>query len=161
MWDAIARILTNANALLVLVFVTGFAFLMILLAKSGLVKISTGCFQLGEDSKERDIIRQQIEWTHTFLMGLESEIIVNKSQYNGYFTKYILERIYDEVIEWISFNHINLNSDYVSVKKDKIKFIVYSFELKPEFYSKEFSEKMDEWTETIIKRLVTIREVYK
>lgn len=160
MWDAIARILTNANALLVLVFVTGFAFVLILLAKSGLVQITTGVFSLGADVKERDIIRQQVEWSHSYLMGLESEIKAEPI-YGGYYTKYILERVYDEVIKWITFNHINIKSDYISIKQMRIKSIVYSFNIDEKFHSKDFERKLDRWTDELIRKLVTIREVYK
>ena len=60
MWEAIAKILTNSNALLVLVFMSMFVAILIILASTGLVRIDTGAFQMGADHRERDIIRQQI-----------------------------------------------------------------------------------------------------
>lgn len=162
MWDAIAEILTNANALIVLLFITLFAFILILLAKSGLVQIHTSAFRMGADHRERDIIRQQIEWTHSYIMGIESQIEgVDKSRYNGYYTKYILEYCFDEILAWIAFNHINLESDYISIKQEKIKSIIRGFDIDPKFRTKEFEKRIDRWTEEVIKKLVVIREVYK
>lgn len=161
MWEAIAEILTNTNAFMVLVFLVIFALLFVLLARTGLIQIHTNSFRMGADMRERDIIRQQVEWVHAYLMGIESQIDVDTSKYGGYYTKYILETIYDEVIIWISFNHINLESDYISIKQEKIKSIVRSFDIRPEFHSKEFERKIDRWCEEIIRKLVLIREVYK
>ena len=161
MWDAIAKVLTNSNALLVLVFLVIFFLLFVLLARTGLVQIHTNSFRMGADTRERDIIRQQIEWSHSFVMGLKAHIIADESKYNGYKTRYVLECVYDEVINWITFNHINLDSDYISIKQEKMRAMVHSMELKPEFCTKEFDRKIDKWTEEIIRKLVTIREVYK
>jgi len=36
---------------------------------------------MGADYRERDIIRQQIEWTHSYVMGIESRIYVDKSRH--------------------------------------------------------------------------------
>jgi len=116
---------------------------------------------MGADYRERDIIRQQIEWTHSYVMGIESRIYVDKSRHAGYFTKYILERCYDEIINWITFNHINIESDYIGIKQEKIKSIVRSFDVDPKFRSKEFEGQIDKWVEEIIRKLVVIREVYK
>lgn len=159
-WDAVARVLTNTNALLVLVFLLIFFLLFVLLARTGLIQIHTNSFRMGADHRERDIIRQQIEWTHSYLLGLESEIKVDTSKYNGYYTKYILETIFDEMVNWITFNHINLDSDYISVKQAKIHAIVRGFDIDPKFKTKEFERKEDKWCEEIIRKLVLIREVY-
>ena len=124
MWDAFAKILTNSNALLVLTFVLLFVFILIMLAMSGLVRIDTGAFQMGADHKERDIIRQQIEWAHTYIMGLKSQISADETTYKGYLTKFMLEAAFDEVVAWIVFNHINLESDYISIKQEKIRSMI-------------------------------------
>ena len=161
MWDAIARILTNSNALLVLIFLMIFFLLFVLLARTGLIQIHTNSFRMGADARERDIIRQQVEWSHTYLMSLQGLVEADNSKYNGYFTKYILETIYDEVVNWITFNHINIDSDYISIKQEKIKALVWSLEVDSKYRTKEFERKMDKWTDELIRRLVKIREVYK
>ena len=75
---------------------------------------------------------------------------------------YILERMYGEVVEWITYNHINVESDYISIKQEKVKALLASMTVKPDiFTSKKFMTKVDDWTSEIIHRLVKIREVYK
>lgn len=161
MWEAIAKILTNSNALLVLMFLSMFAVILIILASTGLVRIDTGSFKMGADVKERDIIRQQTEWAEAYIMGLESCISADTSRYGGFLTKYILTTCYIEVVSWITFNHVNLESDYVSIKQEKMKSIVRRFNIAPEFRTKKFEEQIDKWVETIIRKLVMIRELYK
>lgn len=161
MWDAIARVLTNSNALLALVFLLIFFILFVLLARTGLIQIHTNSFRMGADLRERDIIRQQIEWAHTYVMSLEHEIKADNSKYGGYFTKYILEAVYDEIINWITFNHINLQSDYIGIKQAKIHAIVYSMPVEKQYRTKDFEKKLDRWTEEVIKKLMMIREAYK
>ena len=162
MWDAIARVLTNDNALVVLVFVMLFGFILIILAMTGLVRIDTGAFKMGADHKERDIIRQQIEWSHAYIIGLKSQIIADETRFNGYLTMFVLEAAYDEVINWITFNHINLESDYIGIKQEKIRSMIHSMkDIKPEYKTKEYDKKVDKWVEELIRKLVLIRKVYK
>ena len=94
-------------------------------------------------------------------MGLESRIKVDKSRYGGYKTRYILELCANEIVNWISFNHINPDSAYVSIKQEKMKSIIRSMDVDPTFTSKEFEKQVDKWVEEIINKLVEIREVYK
>ena len=161
MWDAIARVLTNDNALVVLVFVMLFGFVLIILAMTGLVRIDTGAFKMGADHKERDIIRQQIDWSHSFITGLKSQITADESKYNGYLTLYVLEVMFDEIVNWITFNHINLESDYISVKQERIRSLLHNMPISSEFRTKEFERKVDKWVEEIIRKLVLIRKVYR
>lgn len=162
MWKAIADILTDGNALLVLIFISMFVLILIFLVAAGMVRIDTGAFKMGADHKERDIIRQQIEWSHSYIIGLKSQINTDESRYNGYLILFVLEAAYDEVINWITFNHINLESDYISIKQEKIKSMLHSIkEVKPEFKTKEFDRKVDKWVEELIRKLVLIRKVYK
>lgn len=165
MWDAVARILTTDNALLVLIFFTILVFVLIGLSMAGVVRIDTGAFKMGSDYKERDIIRQQTEWAHIYCCGLKNqvdEMCKDVPGYDPYITMYILERMYGEVVEWITYNHINLDSDYISIKQDKVKMLLNALTVKPDvFASKKFFVKVDVWTSEIIHKLVKIREAYK
>ena len=162
MWDAFAEILTNSNALLVLVFASVFILILIILVQAGMVRIDTGAFKMGADHKERDIIRQQIEWSHAYIIGLKSKIIADETRFNGYLTMFVLEAAYDEVINWITFNHINLESDYIGIKQEKIRSMIHSMkDIKPEYKTKEYDKKVDKWVEELIRKLVLIRKVYK
>lgn len=163
MWEAIKSILVSGNGGVVLVSVL-FIFAVVCVAvKGGLVKIRTSHLEVGRvaHDDERAIIRQQIEWAHVFIMSLESKLDVNTERYNGYFTKYILERVYDEVVNWITFNHLSVDSDYINIKQDKICSLVYGLNVQDQFKTPEFKERMRRWVKEVIERLVLIRTVYK
>lgn len=165
MWDAIAKILTNQNALMVMVFAVIVFFILVVLAKMGWIRLNTSKFGLGDDYREREIIRQQTEWAHIYCVGLRhkvDEMCKDVEGYDPYITMYILERMYSEVVEWVTYNHLNLKSDYISIKQEKVKALLASMTVKPEvFTSKRFLVRVDEWTSEIIHRLVNIREAYK
>lgn len=165
MWDALAKILTNQNALMIMIFSLAVFLLLVLLAKRGWIRLNTSKFALGDDYRERAIIQQQAEWAHIYCVGLRhsiDEMCKNVPGYDPYITMYILERMYSEVVEWITYNHINIESDYISIKQDKIKALLATLTVMPEiFTSKKFFSKVDEWTAEIIHKLVKIREVYK
>ena len=162
MWDAIAKVLTNSNALLVLVFLLVFVLIFIVLIKTGLIEIKTNNVRVGKDVKEREIIRQQIEWSRAYIMGLKGTMEVDESRYGGFLARYVLERCHSEVTNWISFNNINLESDYVSIKQEKIRSIILQIdEIDPKYKSKEYFKRVDKNVEDVIKKLITIRQMYK
>lgn len=161
MWDAIKEILTSANASMVMASLLILVVIISVLSRKGILSINTKGLTLGADVQERDIIRQQIEWSHTYIAGLYSSIQpLTDNRYQGYFTKFILENVYAEVVNWISFNHIKLDSDYVSVKQAVVKYMVYSYDVDPVFRSQKFEKQIDAWVEELIKKLVLIRECY-
>ena len=161
MWESAATVLTSSNAIVVLAFALIVLLIFIALSHKGLISINTGKFRMGSESRERDIIRQQIEWVHIYLKGIEGQIEVDTTKYNGYFTKYIIEMVFDEILNWITFNHINLESEYISIKQDKIRSLVLSMDVRPQYKTDEFMRQIDEWVDIIIRKLVTIRKVYK
>lgn len=164
MWETIGKVLTDPHSWFNLMFVAVvivIVFLILMhLSKRGYIRISTKSVQLGDDVKERDIIRQQVEWAHIFIAGLRI-YIPETPENHGYFTKYILEVVYSEVVDWITFNHIKVDSDYVAIKQAKIKSLVYSFDISPEYKTQKFEKQIDAWVDELIRKLVLIREVYK
>lgn len=165
MWEALAKILTNQNALMVMIYGLIVFLIMVLLAKMGWLRLNTTKFGLGDDYRERDIIRQQTEWTRIYCEGLKNQIddmCKDVKDYDPFITLYILERMYSEVVSWICYNHINLDSDYISIKQDRVKMLLSAMTVKPEvFTNKKFFARVDMWTAEIIHRLVKIRESYK
>ena len=160
--SAIVKILTSPNAWMVIIGVVFLSLVAFTLMKRGLIFISTDKFHFGADYRERDIIRQQVEWTHSYIMGLYGKIQPETdNRYDGYLTKYILEMVYSEIVDWITFNHINLESEYLDIKKDKIINMIFAMNIDDKFKTPEFEKQIDEWVETVIKKLVTIRQMYK
>lgn len=165
MWEAISSILISSNGLQTILAVLILVLVIIIMVKTGLLHVKTKHLHLGMSSsdKERTIIREQIDWAHTYLLGLEGKIKLVKNgspQYAGYLTKYVLEVVFDEVVKWITFNNVENSERYISVKADKVCSLVYAQEIGVEFRTKEFNERMKRWTKEVIEKLIEIRELY-
>lgn len=161
MWETIKDVLTSSNAWFILIFFTSIIVLVSILSKIGLIKVNTRYIQIGNELTQRELIRRQVETAHTFIMSLYGKISTNEDVYNRYFTKYILERIYDKVIEWIIFNHITTNQLYIRDKQESICNFVYSMNVSDEFKTPEFKERMCNWVEELVNQLVQVKEVYQ
>jgi hypothetical protein len=159
-WESISTVLTSANAWQVLVFVAIAVFIFVILVKGGVIAIKTKHFRIGQAEIERETIRRQVEAAHDFIMSIEGKINADTSHYNGYFTKFILERVYDKAIEWIMFNHISNTPMYVQDKQDTVCNLVYTFDIGDEFKTPEFKKRMCNWTQELIAKLVQTRELY-
>lgn len=139
-----------------------------ILAKILKIKIKTEHIQIGGENKEafyeRTVVREQCDFAHTYLFGLLNKIRMtcpdHKLIYDGWFSKCILEDIYDEVIRWITCNHIQDNEAYISTKSNKICALVYSYDVRPEFKTPQFQARMKRWTEELIHELIRIRKIY-
>lgn len=160
MWETISTVLTSANAWQVLIFLGIAVFIFVLLVKGGVISIKTKHFRIGQAEIERETIRRQVEAAHDFIMSIEGKINADTSHYNGYFTKFILERVYDKAIEWIMFNHISNTPMYVQDKQDTVCNLVYTFDIGDEFKTPEFKKRMCNWTQELIAKLVQTRELY-
>ena len=160
MWETISTVLTSANAWQVLIFLAIAVFIFVILVKGGVIAIKTKHFRIGQAEHEREIIRRQVEAAHDFIMSIESKINTDTSHYNGYFIKFILERVYDKAIEWILFNHISNTPMYVQDKQDTVCNLVYTFDIRDEFKTPEFKKRMCNWTQELIVKLVQTRELY-
>lgn len=130
MWESFTNVLTSGNGIplfiVLVILVIIIVSMAIKLGKTGLLTIHTKHFHIGKSISERELIRRQIECAHDFIMSIEGKIITDNTRYNGYFTKYILERIYDKVIECIMFNHITVNQLYIQDKQDTVLNLIYS-----------------------------------
>lgn len=160
MWQAISEVLTSGNALQVLIFLAVVIALFILLVKSGIVAIKTKHLRIGQAEKEREIIRRQVEAAHDFVMSIEGKIDTDMTRCNSFFIKYILERVYDKVIEWVMFNNISNSSMYVQDKQETICNLIYTFPIEKTFKTPEFKKRIQNWTAELIARLVQTREIY-
>ncbi|MDD5833754.1 MAG: hypothetical protein PUD00_00790 [Treponema berlinense] len=160
MWETISTVLTSANAWQVLIFLAIAVFIFVILVKGGVIAVKTKHFRIGQAEIERETIRRQVEAAHDFIMSIEGKINADTSHYNGYFTKFILERVYDKAIEWIMFNHISNTPMYVQDKQDTVCNLVYTFDIGDEFKTPEFKKRMCNWTQELIAKLVQTRELY-
>lgn len=159
MWETIEHVLTSGNAWVVLILFIFLGFVLLLLSRNGLLQIDTGNIQIGAATGEREIIRQQVEWTRLHYEGLENSM-PKPEGYDHWRGRYIAERLIDEVVDWIVYNHINDSKQYIEIKQDKIINILRKYTVKEEFTSEEFEEFMREDTEKCIKKLIQIRELH-
>ena len=160
MWKAISEVLTSGNALQVLIFLSVIIAIFVVSVRSGILAIKTKHLRIGQVEKEREIIRRQVESAHDFIMSIEGKINRNTNQCNRYFTKYVLERVYDKVIEWIMFNNISNSPMYVQDKQETICNLIYMFPIGEAFKTPEFKKRIQNWTSELIARLVQTREIY-
>ena len=163
MWETIKEVLLSTNAWMIIVAIVFLVLLALTLVNKGMLFIGTDKFFIGGDYRERDIIRQQVEWSHSYVRGLYSKIqpISESNEYGGYFTKYLLECVYDEIVNWITFNHIKVDGDYISIKQQLVKNLIYSYDVDDVFRTPEFEKQIDEWVDEVIRKLVHIREMHK
>lgn len=123
------------------------------------INIHSKHVQIGESEKERAILRQQSEWAHAYCASLEYKIPKDET-YNGYVTKFILERAYDEIVTWIMFNHLTLDGDYIKVKQQRMKMLIDQLALKDMYRTDEFHKFLDDGVRYVVENLIHIREVY-
>ncbi|MBQ6782294.1 MAG: hypothetical protein IJP62_13875 [Treponema sp.] len=162
MWDAIGKILTSENTVATIVGVILIIFMFVVMVSAGFLNLNFSFLKIGRmgKNKDADVKWRQVKVAHEFISSLEGKINVETMEYNGYFTKYILERVYDKVLEWIIFNHISTSTEYVQDKQESICNLVYLFNVDKDFRTPEFKKRMCNWTEELIERLVKTREVY-
>ena len=158
MWQAIEKILLSDNSTIVLFFLIVIMLLLAHFSKKGVFKWHTEKLTIGVSENERAIIRQQVEWAE---LEIESLAFAERfSRVDEWRTKFILEKLFDEVLQWIIFNHITDSPEYISIKQEKIWNLTQTFVIKDEFKSEEFKDFIYKEVEKIIKRLVFLRRQY-
>ena len=145
--------------IILLLFVGILIIVAAVFVKKGVLSINTKSVNLGAHEKERTIIRQQIEWARLYCQGMEARI-PHPEGYDKWRSLYILEQIFDEIVTWITFNHISTNPDYVEIKCTKVINLVDSLTVSPVFQSNDFHDLIKSEIQNVIKKLVQIRELY-
>lgn len=158
MWQAIEKILLSDNSVIVLFFLVIIILLLAHLSNKGVFKWHTEKLTIGASENERAIIRQQVEWTELEIESLATAEIF--SHVDEWRTKYILEKIFDEILQWIIFNHIKDSPEYISIKQEKIWNMTQTLVVREEFRSDEFKDFIYKEVDKIIKRLIFLRRQY-
>lgn len=159
MWESIGNVLTSNNAVAVLITLLILVIVAAVLAKVGIFQFKGKGVTIGGDEDERAIIRQQTEWTQLFIQSMQQLPIFEDS--DTYHTLYILEKVFDEVLSWIVFNHISDSENYISIKQEKLWNLIQTLVTDKKFTSTEFKQVIYDNTEVLIKRLVYIRKNYR
>ena len=130
-----------------------------ILGKKGLLTFDIKGIKLGQSELERTIIRNQSEWAKLYCDSMEPRL-PHPEGYDIWKSKYILECVYDEILTWITYNHITTNDSYVEIKQNKLIFLITSLTVKKDYQSEEFNDIIRKETKFIISKLVQIRELY-
>lgn len=158
MWQAIEKILLSDNSATVLFFLVIIILLLAHFSNKGVFKWHTEKLTIGASENERAIIRQQVEWAELEIESLASAEIF--SHVDEWRTKYILEKLFDEILQWIIFNHIKDSPEYISIKQEKIWNMTQTLVVREEFRSDEFKDFIYKEVDKIIKRLIFLRRQY-
>ena len=166
--ETLATILTSKDFLSSIPSVILLVIAIVILGKILHVKVHTSHLTIGgepaERWTERKIIQEQSDFTHEYLMGLISKVTAlapdGKLQYDGWFARCIIEDIYDEIVRWITYNHITEDEAYISTKQNKICSTIYKYNVAPPYKTPEFQERVKNWVHELIIELVRIRKVY-
>lgn len=158
-WEKIIDLLMSSNAVPVLFFFIVFILILAFLGKKGILSFDVKGIKLGSSETERTIIRQQSEWTKLYCDSMEPRL-PHPEGYDIWKSRYILECVYDEIMTWITYNHITTNESYVEIKQNKLVFLINSLTTKDDFHAKEFNDLVKSETKFIIQKLVQIRELY-
>ena len=160
-WDALKELISSPNAWMFLLFTCFALFVLNRMAKSGLLSFKGKGLRVGSDEKELTIIRNQSQWAHLYVMSRKGKLIEEDStELTKLLCENILEKVYDKIIEWITFNHINSSNTYIEIKQSEIKCLVYSLIIDEKFKTPEFEQRMNGWVHEVILNLINIRKEY-
>ena len=159
--EAILQALSGQNGLLIAFLIIILVILVIVFAKKGVIKIHTDKVSVGDVSGdvERTIMRNQIEWAKLECEAFERKI-PRFEGYDEYRGKFIIEKILDEIIKWIAFNHIEETKTYIDIKQSIVWNIVLKYAINDMMMSRSFKKEVDRQVEKVVKNLVRIRDEY-
>lgn len=160
MWQAISEVVRSPNVSIVVILVIFLVLLGVIMSKAGMLNIHTEAVQIGVETRERDIMRQQVEWTRMHFEEMEN-LMEKPEGYNPWRGKYIAERVYDEYVEWIMLNHFSKSPAYIEIKQDKVVAIVNKYTEMEYFHTREFEQWLRDDTKKCIEKLIQIRTVYR
>lgn len=160
--DSVMNGLMSNNGWIIALLIAVIAFLIIKSAKAGLFSFKSDKIKIGKDARltEQAVIRHQIEFAKTAIEGFERDIPKSEN-YDQFRGRYILEKLFDEVINWIIFNHIERTKTYVSIKQDIIISIIKKHTINDIYAQQDFVKQVKKYVEYMINKLVDIREEYQ
>ena len=149
----------NGVAIAVLSFVV--IMFAIVGARHGLLYVKTKKVTIGTaaSENERMIMKNQQEYVELAVEAFEKQI-PRPPDYNEWRGKFILEKVLDEINKWIIYNHIQDTNSYIEIHQEKIWVLVQSLTDNDAMKSSRFKKEVDRNIESIIRRLVAIREEY-
>ena len=164
MWEAIKDILTSSNAVGVLL-ILGFLVIVLItiavvLIKGNYFQVHTETVSIGYQEKERNIIRQQLNYVWLHLEEAEANIPKDED-YDEQLGQRVILEVYKEYTDWISFNHLTKTEAYIHVKQQALVSLVNKLTVNERYKGEEFKQYIKNDTKATIYELIKIREAYK
>lgn len=162
MWSALQEILTSNNFWKTVIGIGALIILFAVLVKKGLLSFKGHGLSVGHTNEEElAIVRTQIQWCEADCNNMLRELTNNLPEgtdMNEYKAKYTVEKVLDELIKIVIFNHITLEPTYIKLKQDLIWAVVSSINPEPLWNSLE--ETVKARVEVAIRTLYETRQYY-
>lgn len=157
MWESVTKLVQSGEAWFVLIII-GMGYFMV---KQGLLRVKNDKISLGKEvsEEERNVIKNQMDSAETSCASFEAQL----PRYEGYDefrSKYIAEKVYDEIIKWILFNHLTTSKSFVKMKQKRVWNIVMKYIVDERMKTPEFKKMIYAEIAEIIGDLVNIRKEY-
>lgn len=164
MWDAIRDVLTSSNAVGVLL-ILGFLVIVLILVAIVLIKgnyfqMHTQTVSIGYAEKERNIIRQQLNYVWLHLEEAEANL-PKDDDYDEQLGQRIILSVYKEYTDWISFNHLSRTDAYIHVKQSSLVALINKMTVNERYKGEDFKQYIKDDTKDTILELLKIREAFK
>lgn len=161
MWEVIGEILTSGNGIVITVAIVAVVIWCGIEAKKGIIKIKTKNISVGKESREaeRDVVRNQYEWTVSACEAFVNHVPVFEGRDDGIMNA-VIHKCIIEIARWIMLNHIHDTKSYIKIKQDVIWNLVQKHVRHKKLTSDEFRAEVDAYVDYIIKNLVTIRKEF-
>ena len=164
MWESISEILTSSNAVGVLL-ILGFIVVVLIIVAVVLIKgnyfqVHSQIVSIGYAEKERNIIRQQLNYVWLHLKEAEANI-PKDPDYDVQLGQRIILTVYKQYSDWISFNHITRASDYIHVKQMELVALINELTVNERYKGEDFKQYIKDDTKDTIIELLKIREAFK
>jgi hypothetical protein len=163
MWEAIKEVLTSSNAVGVLIILGFFLLVLIIVAvfllKSNIIQIHTQAVSTGYADRERNIIRQQLDYVELHLEDAEANL-PKDPDYDKRLGREIVLEVKNVYTKWIACNHINRSNEYVSLKQKELLAVVNSMTVNERYKGEDFKKYIKDDTKETILELIKIREQF-
>lgn len=134
MWAALQGILTSDNFWKSVIGIGALVILLAVLVKKGLISFKGKGLKVGVSNEEElAVVRTQIQWCEADCEAMLRDIsnTFSETEMDEYKAKYTVERVLDELVKIVIFNHICLEPQYVKLKQDLVWSVVSSINPEP------------------------------
>lgn len=161
MWAALQGILASDNFWKSVIGIGALVILLAVLVKKGLISFKGKGLKVGVSNEEElAVVRTQIQWCEADCEAMLRDIsnTFSETEMDEYKAKYTVERVLDELVKIVIFNHICLEPQYVKLKQDLVWSVVSS--INPEPIWNNLEPIVKERVGAVIRTLYEIRMYY-